>query len=315
MKIGNYFFELKKINHIEMLSKETYCFSAILCVNGTEVAYCENTGHGSPTNVAFFPEHDQLKQEIIDFLKSQLKLETKSFDYKLESNLEYVVDLLVEKVVVAKELKRIMNQTKENLVFKTSESTYLVLGWDNFTIEKFLQTPKYCKEVKETIASVMMPGITLMNENIPTNLLPQKYQSNDIVEKYSGMSLEQLNKEASYYVLQHCGTSESDFSINDISRAIIHAFAHLHSQCYLGSINLRDKERQNSNYQFVPYTGQKIYNFQYEFVIPDFNEELLQLVIEHNRPKEIYDSKKNIDRIQEMIKMIETLGGINLLWA
>lgn len=46
MKVGNYQFKLKKIKFMEALSEETNCFSAILYVNGQQLAHCKNTGHG-----------------------------------------------------------------------------------------------------------------------------------------------------------------------------------------------------------------------------------------------------------------------------
>lgn len=47
------------------------------------------------------------------------------------------------------------------------------------------------------------------------------------MNKYISLSLEELSKEATAYFMRHRmngGASEFDSSINDISRAIIHAF-------------------------------------------------------------------------------------------
>lgn len=56
MKIGTYTFELKGFKYLESRSQETYCFGAILYVNGKRFADCGNSGHGAPRpKFPYFP--------------------------------------------------------------------------------------------------------------------------------------------------------------------------------------------------------------------------------------------------------------------
>lgn len=139
------------------------------------------------------------------------------------------------------------------------------------------------------------------------------------MNEYIGLSLEELSKAANEYFIRHRdngGASEFDSSINDISRAIIHAFHLRHEQCFLGKVNLYDKERENvAKYQFTAYTGQLVYNFEYAFVIPRPDEELLRLIIEHNLPKETFNSQDIWNRVKQIFARIEQLGGVSLAWS
>lgn len=177
MKVGNYQFELKKIKFMEALSEETNCFSAILYVNGLQLAYCKNTGNGGSTDIHFLPECRILGQEIEDFLKTQPKIKPEGFDFELDFNLEYIVDDLVQKNLEAKELQRLMNKTKKYLVFKNTKGGYFTIGWRNETIASLLQKPPYHGVLERTIARELSKGNTLFNENIPGNLLPSKPKS------------------------------------------------------------------------------------------------------------------------------------------
>lgn len=139
------------------------------------------------------------------------------------------------------------------------------------------------------------------------------------MNKYIGLSLEELSKEATAYFMRHRmngGASEFDSSINDISRAIIHAFHLEHGKCFLGKVNLYDKERENiAEYQFTAYTGQLVYNFEYGFVISGPDEELLRLIIEYNLPKETFNSQDTWNRVNQIFARIEQIGGLSLTWS
>ena len=129
------------------------------------------------------------------------------------------------------------------------------------------------------------------------------------MNKYISLSLEELSKEATAYFMRHRmngGASEFDSSINDISRAIIHAFHLEHGKCFLGKVNLYDKERENiTEYQFTVYA----------FVIPRPDEELLRLIIEHNLPKETFNSQDTWNRVKQIFTRIEQIGGVSLTWS
>ena len=111
------------------------------------------------------------------------------------------------------------------------------------------------------------------------------------------------------------GTSELDYSINDISRAMVHSFYKKHGQCFLGKINLYDEDRKNLRVELVPYEGQLIYNFEYSFILPCYDEKIIGLIREHNTKKETFNSQEIMDRIVQIIKRIYDLQGTSLVWS
>lgn len=177
MKVGNYQFELKKFKFMEALSEETNYFSALLYVNGQQLAHCKNTGHGGSTDICFLPECRKLRQEIENFLKTQPKIKPEGFDFELNFNLEYIVDDLVQRILEAKELQRLMNKTKKYLVFKDNKRGYFTIGWKTETIDSMLRNPQYRIALKKTLATELAKGNILLNKNIPIELLPSKTES------------------------------------------------------------------------------------------------------------------------------------------
>lgn len=135
---------------------------------------------------------------------------------------------------------------------------------------------------------------------------------------YENMSIEQLEKLTYEYIRRnrpYGGTSERAPSINDISRALIEAIRREKGTCFLSKINLTGKERDNSDYHFTPYVGQTIYNFDYTLALPQEDEALRQLIIEHNRAHMPYDSKSAFERIQRISDRVDEIGAFRLLWA
>lgn len=138
------------------------------------------------------------------------------------------------------------------------------------------------------------------------------------MDNYENLSLEQLDGLDLDYFRRHRsngGTSEFDPSVNDISRARIEAFRRERGACFLGNINLYDKERDNPDYRFTPYTGQLVHNFEYTLVLPTEDETLRTLIIEHNRPSATFDSKSVWQGIEQITARVQEIGGITLTWA
>lgn len=153
----------------------------------------------------------------------------------------------------------------------------------------------------------------------------------DILQKEKGLERD-INMFLKYYTLEYKtllelasdyhktyrdngGASEFDPSINDISRAIIYQFKKKHAQCFLGKVNLYDQERKSLDVKLVPYDGQLIYNFEYVFVIPCHDEELIAMIKEHNREKEVFDSSAIMEGITNIYEHIYALGGTALSWV
>lgn len=110
------------------------------------------------------------------------------------------------------------------------------------------------------------------------------------------------------------GSSEFDQSINVISRAMIVAYHKKHGKCFLGKINDYDQHGANPQIVFTPYTGQKIYNFEYAFVIAEEDEELRRMLKQHNTAK-LYDGKSASQLINKITARINDLGGEFLSWS
>ena len=143
MKIGNYEFKLKNFKDLESLSEETYCFSATLYINGEKSANCGNSGHGSPTDIHFFPQFIQLGNEINVFLKSQPKITFEDCNFELDLTLD-----------------------------QKSKGKYFSIKWKNHTVNELLNLQLGCDMLKNTIAREIAKGNLLINENIPPELLP-----------------------------------------------------------------------------------------------------------------------------------------------
>lgn len=66
------------------------------------------------------------------------------------------------------------------------------------------------------------------------------------------------------------GPSEEDHSLNDMNRDLIEAMNGHYGQVYVGSIN--------GDLVLAQYNGEKIYNFAYDFCVPQNDAELETLL-------------------------------------
>uniref|UniRef100_A0A6M3IM13 Uncharacterized protein n=1 Tax=viral metagenome TaxID=1070528 RepID=A0A6M3IM13_9ZZZZ len=110
--------------------------------------------------------------------------------------------------------------------------------------------------------------------------------------------------------------SEFDQDMNDITIEKIKTFAALNnnglgSYCYLGKIN-RYSEDEGKPY-LVPYDGQRVFNFEYGFMLPVYDEKLVELIRDREHA-EYTGTKEDYRRITEIMDRIQELGGIHLFW-
>ena len=173
MKIGNYKFSLKKFEYLASRSEETHCFGAVLWVNGKPLADCGNSGQGGPTDVDIHLECQELGKEIEAFLAKQPKVVPPGHTFELDLDLEYIVDELVQQLLLERQMKKIKSLTKSNLVFKTAGESYHWRGWKKQTIASMLKHPQGPAEIRKVIAEELAKGCILVNENIPEELIPQ----------------------------------------------------------------------------------------------------------------------------------------------
>lgn len=171
MKIGNYEFELRGFKYLASRSVDSNCFTATLYVNGKKFAECGDGGYGGSTDVFILPECTALGKEIEAFLKTQPKIKSESLNFEFERDLEYLVCELADEEVNKRERAKIMAKAKTSLLFRTPDGDYFVVKW-KIPLMELLEKNFGPAAIKKTIAEETAKGRTLLNDNIPANLLP-----------------------------------------------------------------------------------------------------------------------------------------------
>lgn len=108
---------------------------------------------------------------------------------------------------------------------------------------------------------------------------------------------------------------ESDDINNDLNRAIIKAFKEENKTAYIGFINLSKEKIINLNEGnnttiLEEYVGQTIYNFGANFIIPQKDDILEDLIKKWNIIK-----PSNLKLLDKIYERIDTLKGINFIWS
>ena len=127
------------------------------------------------------------------------------------------------------------------------------------------------------------------------------------------MTIAELERETTEYLQLHEGMpNEFDQSINGISRKKIDAMKNQYGSAFLGKVT-RYAEDKGKPY-LCEYLGQKVFNFEYGFVIPEYDEELIRLIKEREfSPYE--GTKKDAVLVARIMLRIERLNGVCLFWA
>lgn len=135
----------------------------------------------------------------------------------------------------------------------------------------------------------------------------------DVQTKYTGKSLDELNKEENDYYRIYGRPTELDFSINDINRAKIEAFVREKGSCYLAKFNLSYGVHFDPDHIFVRYEGQRVHNFEYDFALPSPDETIASLIRLNQNPA---NKNRDISNLHEKVcARLEEIGGILLHWA
>ena len=150
------------------VSQETINFSAYLFVDGIKVAICENGGYGGSTLISSFDEKTQrYVNEAEEYCKTLPSV--KAFGTDLPMNLEFFVDLLVEKEVKEKERKsfekKIMNATFKSVVYGVKGSgSFRMAGYPGKPLHEL--SPELLKSLVDGVKKKLKPGETIFNTNI-----------------------------------------------------------------------------------------------------------------------------------------------------
>lgn len=122
--------------------------------------------------------------------------------------------------------------------------------------------------------------------------------------------LQSIIQKENEYFKRYGRPVESDFSINDIQREKIKAYYQQHPQMYVGEINRT--ERVGSPLE--QYVSQKVYNFQYDFIIPQHDAELQNLLTDREISP-YTGTKEDAERLDKIYVRVKTIGGLYLYWA
>lgn len=108
--------------------------------------------------------------------------------------------------------------------------------------------------------------------------------------------------------------NEADETYNDLNRRILDAFYKENGSAFLGTINLSTEKRQRiaagTDHVLEKYTGQPVYNFGCDFVVPVADRTLEQLILDWNGI-ELSHGQLSIEKI---IDTVERSGGHQFLW-
>lgn len=99
------------------------------------------------------------------------------------------------------------------------------------------------------------------------------------------------------------GLREADEVYNGLNREMVKAMKMRYGKCFLGNINLRPGAEP-----LVEYTGQRVYDCEYSFCIPERNADLEQLIFEWNRESKV----KTLEQIQKLVKKLD---GHDFIWT
>lgn len=105
--------------------------------------------------------------------------------------------------------------------------------------------------------------------------------------------------------------SEAGDTYNDLNREMIAAFKLRYGTAYLGSVNLHGERvkriMSGGESVYEEYTGQKVYNFACDFIIPVADKTLEKMIRDWNTP----GISVNLERLMARISAI---GGKHIIW-
>lgn len=166
--------ELRNIKFSETFSEETNCFKADIYLDGKKVGYSENDGHGGSTNISGIGKYDSEEiKKMEEYCKTLSPILYQTISIPM--NLENYIDQLFENWLKEKNKKTYENKRKKDmlkgLVLSVSDSQHSVVSWKGVTIEQLLSTPRGIETLKKSINKYKGEGYTILNTNIPQNII------------------------------------------------------------------------------------------------------------------------------------------------
>ena len=163
--------ELKNVKFYESMSEETNCFQADLFINGKKIAYVKNTGQGGCTDYGCYDLKTQdFLREVEVYFKLMPMRRSEEFDFEYQPTLENEIDDLFEAWLKVKEDKKFLKQMEKGIMYGTKYS-YKMIYWKGTTLTAMLQNPNGKLRVKQIVKDLKGKGETILNTNIPAELL------------------------------------------------------------------------------------------------------------------------------------------------
>ena len=105
---------------------------------------------------------------------------------------------------------------------------------------------------------------------------------------------------------------EANTELNDLQREKINAVYMSYGKAYIGKVNFYDNERESLTVDnvFTEYSGDKVYNFSADFIIPVEDNMLAEMIIEWNSKL-----PTSLSLISKITNRIAEIGGVNLIWS
>ncbi len=127
-------FELRNLKINEAFSEETTCFIATLYIDGVRTAECRNDGHGGMTLIQPLPGKRDVQQEAEAYCKTLPPIHLQTID--IPSDLESVVDLLVDKELKRRFWMKLQKSMEKKLVIQKGDKVYTI-GWGKQKLPTF----------------------------------------------------------------------------------------------------------------------------------------------------------------------------------
>ena len=105
---------------------------------------------------------------------------------------------------------------------------------------------------------------------------------------------------------------EANTELNDLQREKINAVYMSYGKAYIGKVNFYDNERESLTVDnvFTEYSGDKVYNFCADYIIPIADNILAEMIIDWNGKLHI-----SLNLISKITNRVTELGGVNLIWS
>ncbi len=106
---------------------------------------------------------------------------------------------------------------------------------------------------------------------------------------------------------------EANAELNDLQRQKIAAVYESGGRAFIGKVNHYGDGRETLSEDdiFTGYTGQMVYNFEADFVVPAEDRLLAELIVQWNAD----GLPASLELISKITNRVDEIGGANILWS